>query len=46
MSEPSNLVLYLNEVMKEYAEKEEEAVQVTQEKIEEEERDEARAEPE
>ena len=45
MSKPSNLVSNLNEIMEEYAEKEEEAVQATQAKIEEEERaEEARAE--
>ena len=46
MFEPSNLVSNLNEIMEEYAEREKEAVQVTQEEIEEEERVEARAKPE
>ena len=46
MSEPSNLVSNLNEIMEEYTEREEEIVQVTQAEIEGEERDEARAEPE
>ena len=46
MSEPSNLVPNLNEMMEEYTEKEEEAIQVTQEETgQEEERVEARAEP-
>ena len=41
MSEPSNLVSNLNEIMEEYAEGKEEAVQVTQAEVE---REEARAE--
>ena len=45
MSEPSNLVPNLNEIMEEYTEREEETVQATQAKIEEE-RAEARAKPE
>ena len=45
MSEPSHLVPYLNEIMEEYAKREEEAVQATQVEIgQEEERAEARAE--
>ena len=44
MFEPSNLVLNLNEIMEEYDEREEEAVQATQSEIEEEERVEARVE--
>ena len=44
MSEPLNLVPNLNEIMEEYAKREEEAVQETQaEIVQEEERDEARA---
>ena len=46
MSEPSNLVPNLNEIMEDYTEREEETVQATQAKIEEEGRAEARAEPE
>ena len=44
MFEPANLVPNLNEIMEEYTEREGEAVQVTKAEIEEEERDEARAE--
>ena len=47
MSEPLNLIPNLNEIMEEYTEREEEAVQVTQaETGQEEERAEDRAEPE
>ena len=46
MSEPSNLVPNLNEIMEEYTGREEETVQETQAEIEEEGRAEARAEPE
>ena len=52
MFEPSNLVPNQNKIMEEYTKKEEEAVQVTQDEIgqeeiwQEEERAEARAEPE
>ena len=47
MSELSNLVPNLNKIMEEYAEGEQEAVQITQEKVEREEvRVEARVEPE
>ena len=46
MFEPLNLVLNLNGIMEEYTKREEEIVQVTQAKIEEEERTEAREEPE
>ena len=47
MSKPSNLVPNLNEIMEEYTERGEEAVQATQaETGQEEERDDARVEPE
>ena len=46
MFEPLNLVPNLNEIMEKYTEREDESIQVTQAVIEEEERSEARAEPE
>ena len=45
MFEPLNLVPNINEIMEKYTEREDEAIQVTQAAIEEEERSEARAEP-